>query len=803
MKTCGVKMNMILPIFLLAVITCFTGSAWADSSPYYSMNPTPGYTGMSIAMGICQPGANPSTNTATYSYLVNGTSPIKAFTVTSGNTASAAATYYMKEGTWKIDIENNYFNQTLSTYVNITDTQWGFANGCGPASNDISCSASKLMPSPSPVPAGGPNLTPGCQMNQAAVPHGGPSPYYSMSAKDGYTGITMNLGPCGNATTPAAYNKAINTVTYSVMNGTTAQKVFSVDNKVSAPMVIYMKQGVKWQVDVENTYIKQKLTAPITINEDGWVYADNCGPASPDPKCSAAELFEKNDSTTGPLKVLSPGCQPSKYTPPPPPPLVCGDNTQTTGWDDERITIINNCADAAYIVLTPPTANSTYQQYNLDLWKQAAKRINMETMYANPKITTSALMFRKKLASGDHMNIPVPKGGIASGNIGVLLNCQQEPDGVGWPGNCTIGAIPGTASTGVGTIFEYSAGCTYTTDEERKAKCTVNPSSADNYCLGSSDYYDVSMVNGFSVPMNAEVENGKTYDCNITEINGVTDLFGCPSEDNTTISATGNNVQPYNNPQLSSGVNLYISNHATVEGRAACITPQQWLNAGGQNPKNTQLVTLSESPVALNDLTIADWYGCNGMAAGTDPAHPAECTGPGCGGPQCVVGPDGTIGIYTNSNIISGKSIAYTNYVTYLKHIGVGGYAWQFNDDASTVLCKKPGAKIQLTLCPGPEGQKPYEQQNWAFDGKKCLPTKGGSNSTLLDCMKDNYWYTCQQEKVEKLGPDNTSVSADLNYCMPYKTKNDPSAASDGVPLQTYEQCIQYQDHCRKFGPEQ
>ena len=660
MKTPGIKTATILSAFFMLVITCFANSAWSDSNPYYSMSPKKSYVPVVLAFGVCNMvNGTEATNTVTYSY-VNGTSINKAFSAQSKDAASPATTYYVKPGTWKVELENSCIKQTLNTYINISNGTWKYAKGCNQTSTTADCDAGHLMP---PLPAsnqpGGPNLTPGCQQNH--------------------------------------------------------------------------------------------------------------------------------------------------FTPPPPPPMVCGDNTNTTGWDDDRITITNNCADDAYIVITPPTADKPWKQYNLKLWEMAAKQAGMTDMYANPNDLSSALMFRRKLASGQSMKIPVPEGGIASGNIGVLLNCQQDPTGIGWPGNCTIGAVPGTASTGVGTILEYSAGCTYTTDEDRKTKCTINPSSNLQYCMGGADYYDISMVNGFSIPMNATVRNSTDYKCNVTEINGVTDLFDCPTENSTTISATGSYVKPYNNPQLAQGINLNISNNATVKGRAACITPAQWLNAGGQNPKNTQTVALGKDPVELNELSIADWYACNGIPSGQDSGNPSTCTGPGCGGPQCAIGPDGVLSTYNTANLIAGKGIPYTNYVKYLKAIGVDGYAWQFNDDASTLLCNKAGAPVHLTLCPGHKGQKPYKKQKWVFENNRCnaLPPDGdGKYDTLLACMKDNYWYTCQQEEVKKFGPDNTVVSADLNYCKPYKAKTDSSALSSGVPLQTYEQCMQHEAQCQKFGPE-
>ncbi|NDV27651.1 thaumatin family protein [Desulfovibrio sp. JC010] len=768
------------------------------------MSPKSGYTGIVMALGACSPSA---TNTVTY-YFVNGTTASEAFKV--DNTGNAGAkTYYMKKGLWKVGMVNSNYNQTLTAYINITDTGWTFAKGCSQTDPHPMpyCSAANLFPSP------GNNLSPSCQGQKYTpppAPSGTPSQYWSMTKFSNSTGITMAAGGCSVNSTDATI-----TATYSVVNGNSTAQQFTINNKDNRSMMVYMKQNVLWKVDIENNYFKQKLSTYVKTTSSGWEYANNCTANSKTPRCSASTLLSPT-STTPP--TINPGCQKNKYTPPPPPPVICGDNTTKTGWDAKRITITNNCADDAYIVITPPTAKKDYEKPNLKLWKMVAQNASMQEMYANPNDLSSALMFRKKLDSGKTMYLAAPKGGIASGNIGVLLNCQQDPTGIGWPGNCTMGAVPGTPSTGVGTILEYSAGCTYTSEKDRKDKCTINPSSKLNQCLDGSDYYDLSMVNGYSVPMSVKISTDKKYECNVTEINGVADLYDCPRESDKTISANGTYVKPYNNPQLTqpNGIGLHISNNAAVEGRAACITPAQWLNAGGQHPKNTQTVALGKNPVELNELTIADWYACNGIPKGQDSGIPAECQGPGCGGPQCSVGPDGEIASYNEDNLIRGKGIPYTNYVKYLKHIGVDAYAWQFNDDASTLLCKKAGVPIHLTLCPGPEGikpyQKPYKKQTWTFYDNQCLPAKdkSGKYKTLLDCMQQHYSYTCQQEEVKKIGPKGTVYSAKLNYCKPYRVLNtqgqngllgDQSPEEEGVVPMSYQDCIKQEAQCQQFGP--
>ena len=442
--------------------------------------------------------------------------------------------------------------------------------------------------------------------------------------------------------------------------------------------------------------------------------------------------------------------------------LKCGDNTAKPEWDDKRITITNNCADDAYLVLTPPTGEKPYKKYNLTLWQKTAKKAGMDLMYDNPDDHSSAQRYRRKLKSGESMYVPVPKGGIASGNFGVLLKCEKDATGTNWPKGCVIGGMPGYMSTGIGTLFEYSAGCAYTDPKDIQEKCTVNPSDSDFGCLNNQDFYDLSMVSGYSVPMRMKVTE-KGHECTYEDVEAVTDLYDCPNESSKTLASGGKNVVPYSNPQLDNkGVNLKVSNDDKSTGKtrlAGCMSPGQWLEGSGKYangtrfPENSVPAEATDDTTPLNALTITDWYVCAGKAGGDD-KHPSSCFGPGCGGPQCAVGPDGTTADYTTSTLPNGKGKPYTNYVKYLKYIDAGGYAWEFNDDASTTRCDKPGTPIHVTLCPGPKGQKPYEQQAWTFNGKKCVPSANknelGYFNTLLDCMKSNYYYTCQTEKVEK-----------------------------------------------------
>ena len=673
MKTGNMAKRMIA--FFLLVITCLTGSAWADDSSYYKKVVIP-YTGpqtgskfFTIAMGSC--GTN-ITNTATYYYIDSDNVAHKAFSA--DNTSAGASGYLMKYGMWRIDLVNTKFNQNISTYITIDSSGWEYANGCSPASTTKECYASHLGPSAQT------SLSMGCQVTKLTPP---PNP------------------------TP---------------------------------------------------------TPPTP-------------PTPPKPK---------------PKPKPNPNNKPKPTPKPNPNPNSGGSSSgKIPAWDNERITIINNCADPAYIVMTPPS-NADMKA----LWVKVAQNANMTMMYSNNSTKTGKI-YRKLLLENHSMKVPVPNAGIASGHFEVLLNCQQAASGYNYPQNCTLGGLPGHVSSGVGTLFEYSAGCRYTDT----TKCMNNPSKPSEK-LGKADYYDLSMVAGYHVPMSMKMEDG--FECSFTEVSAITDLFDCPNEDDSTISINVKNGIAYTNPQLTQtntwnkkkGISLAVRNEGTIpdDSLAGCMSPYQWLEPpGGQFPANTKDNVAVPTPVSVEQTNISNWYSCSGMHAKGADADPQHCQEPGCGGPQCAVGPEGQLASYDMADLANGKGKPYTNYVKYLKAVGSQAYAWEYNDDASTVICQKPGAKVTVTLCPGPSGQKPYQKQKWDLVGNDCYPVSNGTYGTLLECKKAYFYYGCEAETVEKKS-DSGNISAQLNYCKPVGLK---SKMNQGT---TYEQCIAQEKICQQTG---
>ncbi len=427
----------------------------------------------------------------------------------------------------------------------------------------------------------------------------------------------------------------------------------------------------------------------------------------------------------------------------------------------QRVIITNNCADPAYVIITPPASDPG------ELWS----KVGTNEKPVNGFIEGGTQYYKMKIAANSSQPFCIPNGGIASGNFKFYLGCDEtkSDESTGFPVDCAIGGQPGHVDFPVSSKFEFTAGC------KPGSVCTKNPSDP-NKDLGPMDYFDISNVDGYNVPMSIE-ETGTTL-CTFQSMESITDLWSCPGEDWSTISTR------YNNPQLSEGINLFLTHKET--NRAACATFEKWLEVSGEGQHPINNITISPSNgISTAPPNIQDWYSCNVMPSVGADDHPSTCTTPGCGGPQCAVGPDGTTKDYSTKNLAQGKGKPYTNYVKRLKATGNQGYAWQFNDDASTMRCplsKASSPVITLTLCPGESGQKPYQPQKWAFTGGKCvIDKKNGVYASLWDCQVKNVKFTCKTEVVQKFdvsGDHAKDVKAELNYCMPVDMTNSVEVAS-------------------------
>lgn len=410
----------------------------------------------------------------------------------------------------------------------------------------------------------------------------------------------------------------------------------------------------------------------------------------------------------------------------------------------QRVSFYNNCHDNSYIILTPPSDPTAAA-----LWA---------TVGGGFVSIDSGQYYRTAITAGQTVDLCIPDAGIVSGKFKFYLGCDGTFDSYGFPQNCAIGAAPGHTAFGVDSLFEFTGGCSPA--NTTAGTCNLNPS--DNTPLGGTDYFDLSNVDGYTVPQLLQMVSTGDYQCTYTSMLSVTDLYSCPNENSATIdNAT------YLNSQLNgSGISLVLG--SLTSPRQACMSTERWIEPpGGENPVNTNPITISPG-ITTTPPNLADWYACNTMPQAGADSNPFTCTTPGCGGPQCAIGPAGTPGDYSMGNIARGKGKPYTNYVKTLKATADQAYAWQFNDDASTMSCSTWGAKVLLTTCPGQTGQKPYNTQKWSYAGGACNVDTAGTYDTLTACQQANMRYVCSSEVVQKMQAGTTNVlQAQLNYCKP------------------------------------
>ena len=452
----------------------------------------------------------------------------------------------------------------------------------------------------------------------------------------------------------------------------------------------------------------------------------------------------------------------------------------------QRVTIVNNCADAAYAIMTTPS-----DPLSEALWANATVPGNTITQ----SNVGQHYYFTTPIAAGGSQTMCLPDAGAASGNFAFSFGCTGIDTGnTGLPMDCKIGSDPGKLYNGMDTVFELSPGCQYYVSPTVHPGCTYNPSNPST-TLNQTDYLDVSAVTGFSIPMSLSISDYQTYECTFPSRILVGDLASCPYENFSTLS------RQYNCPEVGTanggqGISLLLMNQVPgwTSYAAACISPIQWISAVSQHlpgvsstcAVNTTATPGTGQPPVPGAPTIADWYGCTYMLQPGADAYALTCLEPGCGGPQCAVGPDGTLGQYNpgttqyNTAAVSrGKGAAYTNYVKTLKAVGNEVYTWMFDDGPGTLSCNKTGASMTLTLCPGQAGQQPYNiaAQTWSYNAatNRCDVDTAGAYATQSACMAANGKYACQTETVAKAQTGTvTYVTADLNYCKPL----DPATAT-------------------------
>jgi hypothetical protein len=473
-----------------------------------------------------------------------------------------------------------------------------------------------------------------------------------------------------------------------------------------------------------------------------------------------------------------------------------GINPNQTFSYTQRVQVINNCADAAQVLMTTPDdplsrglLSQSYTTSGPGDTKQFVQGLTDPNIYVLANVVGGQTQ-TYTVAPGATEYFCLPDAGAASGNLKFVFGCTQFDSGnTGLPMNCLIGSDPGRTSNGMDTLFEFTSGCTYWGTAQQNL-CTYNPSNPSTR-LQTPDYFDTSAVTAFSIPMSVSIfdpnnptdpDGWKTYNCSYPGRDLIADLASCPKEDTTTISSEYTNVCT---PPSSNNFDLKLANQNAgwTSYSTACIAFNNWRALFGSQPGYTGCnVALSTTPANTPNPVpnVADYYGCSLMPyAGWD-AYAMKCLTPGCGGPQCAVGPDGTEGVYTMSKVATGKGVPYMNYVKMLKATGNEVYTWMFDDGVGTLQCNTWGSHVTVTLCPGQVGQKPYDtaNQTWSYDAatNRCGVDTAGAYATQIACMTANGKYSCASETVSKLDSDHPGyiAAAQLNYCKPL----DPASAT-------------------------
>jgi hypothetical protein len=182
-------------------------------------------------------------------------------------------------------------------------------------------------------------------------------------------------------------------------------------------------------------------------------------------------------------------------------------------------------------------------------------------------------------AQGDAIDYPIPDEGLAATRFWPGVGCDSTGN------NCTIGQSGGPPADGftcpddigcapaIDSKFEGTFGCLPSVPT---ANCQTNP-SAPGQPLSTTDNWDTSMVDGYTLPYTVKV----TGDCPNGPPGGMLDCSGltfgaCPTSDDLSTDGTY--------PSLSS-VSLLLQN-PDGSGNAGCYSPcakltdAQWASGG-------------------------------------------------------------------------------------------------------------------------------------------------------------------------------------------------------------------------------
>ncbi len=329
----------------------------------------------------------------------------------------------------------------------------------------------------------------------------------------------------------------------------------------------------------------------------------------------------------------------------------------------------------------------------------------------------------------------VPDRGAPNGNFRFFMGCpslanNNNPFG---GGGCVIGAITGDLAN-VNTLFEPTFGCMKgsktcafnpAANPATHPLCPSQPNAKNCGPLSATDFYDVSAVDGYTLPIEVAA-SGKGCSAPLIDAS-MLDLASCPSENKKTLYSTNAMQQA----QIEKGFSLLTS---AGPYRKACVAPYLWFEStdlgSPKNPKATE----PGCPKGAACSSVS-YYAGAGCDSSDRRSLKLDC--PGNSGPQQRVGPqqNGQFAIHN------------TNWVSQLYALGYSGYSWQYADGVGGQTCPAaPQAVYQVTLCPG--GGKPYATTaKWEFSEATgaCAAGEGAAAkyNSLIACQRANMRFVC------------------------------------------------------------
>lgn len=430
----------------------------------------------------------------------------------------------------------------------------------------------------------------------------------------------------------------------------------------------------------------------------------------------------------------------------------------------ERLTVVNNCGDDVWLIETPPGAVAAVQK-QWDWFVPYATQTNT--------LPNGGVVAAVPLPAGSSKTFSVPDKGAPGGNFRFYMRCPQ-PGGAGQPGGpfdprgCTIGSAAGDLAS-INTLFEPTFGC-----RSGSPGCAFNPAAPADACrtdpgpdtcppLASGDNFDISTVDGYTLPMKVEASNDGGSCNRLATDAGMLDLASCPHEDDSTLYTSVASQQA-----LIAGIDpatgkkgislLSVDNSTADKPLRACAAVYKWFESD----------TLGSPPSPVRESGACDpangSFGshCYYSGAGCDASDPATSC-PNNSGPQQKVGPkkDGSFAIQN------------TNWVQQLFAMGYRGYTWQYGDKVGDQSCNS-SSTYKLTLCPA--GGVPYRSnQLWTFSPGSgtcdASPSSGAANGvtsfdSLFACQKANMRFTCEDVSEEQYGTRSAMWRADAGATL-------------------------------------